>query len=521
VGFETVASGTETMLSTFSIARINQGLQGPLLKQQAGTSRIVTTFGQRGRHRVLVRSVETEDVQYMDWLLPQDPLTTITVEEEIHDPALWQARWLDKHSTLRPPTQLFSSPSFSRLDEEGEIEDMPAPHACVDFHPSGSLLACGFGVGDFQDWSSWHGVRVVPILGARDTEPVPPLPNLDRYSVQQVRFSPDGTKLAVSTSDLQVRGQFCSVVEQGKWWGCGGSVHLFDTATGLQLWRSFAAPELLAEQDTSKQPAWDMRINALAWRPDGKHLVGGSSYWARVWKAEDGERVPGSVMFHDQPDPPAEEARSSSRTDSNSQEGSNIQKGGWLFRQPWVYHPNVTLVSYSPDGSMIATLDSHCQLRVFVPALGYSLVGRTTRQGGTMFPPHGLDWTPDGNILVCEYLFSRGYEYYGVSKVDPLTLWHRPLLTMLTGKQLHELVAVKVAPAGKDSCMLLTGHYDGHVRVWDMESRECVHEMKVDKREHHVNAIASISVSCTGLIAAGTSKGEVWVWQLPEAARMH
>lgn len=60
------------------------------------------------------------------------------------------------------------------------------------------------------------------------------------------------------------------------------------------------------------------------------------------------------------------------------------------------------------------------------------------------------------------------------------------------------------------------------LRVWDMGSWECVHEMSIRPREFDgkfgASDVTSISVSSTGLIAAGTSMGDVWVWQPPDAA---
>jgi len=468
-------------------------------------------------------------------------------EQEVHEsmpemdrlePGVWQERWLRAGGRTPRPTALFRGANNTLTS--------------LSFDPSGSLLASGHCFG----WQDWEGFRVIE-LNVRGGKPMPTLPpHSDKIEVSSCSYSPDGKYVAIATvGDYTYQAAKPSVIA------------VFDATTGARHWVAPVSQEAqwdaeIAHKDQHGMGDYSVRdITALTWSPCSRYIVaGGKDGSCRVWDVAAGQPV--AILDH---------------TDRH-------EEGDWYDWDP--EHGTVVRATYNAAGSLLATITKGGALRVWAASLGHKLMGTEHLKGSSC----DVAWLPDGRTLVVNSMepgsnpasrrpthdvprgfttqqasspsfnpsFDDGYTFpaapteapqAGLHLLDAYSLQAPEGFESMppTDGRTAEVTRLAVAPAGALSNMLVTGSRDGSVRVWDMTSWECVHELLAGPSPNACSTagqavtlceaeeagpgvyeviggpkqekckVVSLTVSSTGVVAAGTASRGVWVWQPPAA----
>lgn len=277
--------------------------------------------------------------------------------------------------------------------------------------------------------------------------------------VRSVRWSPDGTRLAVGSADKTVR-----LWDTRSW-------KLVWTVTDHQDWvRSVAwSPDnailatgdgsgtiILRDPETGKQiQTLQAGVDALgyvAWSPDGSRLASaGEKNSVVIWDGKSGQKI--------------------------------LTMSG--------HSSVITGVVWSPDGSRVATSSADSKVVVWDARSGKSVYVLVGHSGWV----NDLAWSPDGKRLV--------------SGADDgtLILWDTEAgesLAKLKG-QADRIFGVAWSP---DGTRLASASLDGHVSVWDPETKQSVHSLDAQSE-----GVLTVSWSPDGAwLAVGTEENTVVIW---------
>lgn len=280
------------------------------------------------------------------------------------------------------------------------------------FSPDGSLVAIAdVDAAVARIWDTRTGEEVMTLAGHEE-------------GVNEVAFSPDGSKLATAGSDFLVK--------------------LWDAMSGAEV------------QSLEGHTGW---VFSVEFTPDGRYVVSGSQDGtAKVWDVASGKEIM-TLAGH----------LGGVGEVAVSPDGGLVLTGGqdgtarlWDIRpegsRDWLTlagHTDVALeVTVSPDGDSAATASWDGTVRIWDLASGGSRVleGHTDQVGGVTF-------SPDGSILA-----SAGYD-------GTIRIWDTSSageLSILDG-HMGIVTGVAFSPDGK---VLATGGEDGTARIWDPDTGE-------------------------------------------------
>ena len=304
-----------------------------------------------------------------------------------------------------------------------------------------------------QDSPQWH-------------LPVGVTARLGKGAPRDVQYSPDGTRLAVST-------------EIGVW--------IYDADTGEEL-------DLLIGEESD---IWD-GVNGIAYSPDGRILVGANGFELELWDVVSGQ-LKDSLTGH----------RCGVMSVAFSPDGrilasSDLRSRVMLWdavngqhKTTLTGHTDVAWnIAFSPDGRTLASASGDKTVRLWDVAGGEhkaTLVGHTDRVESVAF-------SPDGKTLA-----SGAFD-------DTIRLWdahtgqHRATLIEDNDYPWDAYHSVAFSPDGQT---LASGSWDG-VQLWDVTGRQ----HKVTLRGHK-NTIRSLTFSPDGLtLASGGFDGTVRLWDV-------
>jgi WD40 repeat protein len=270
--------------------------------------------------------------------------------------------------------------------------------------------------------------------------------------------------------------------------------------------------KLLATQSLEGIAFWDVQKGKLqggvkgqgitaeefAFTPDGKRLIGtGSQQAVAIWNVSNG-RVESLVPFADSIYTLAVSADGKSVATSSG--GKTIQinelaKGKEVLKIVSAHGRMVNCVSFSPDGSKLASIGSPEGVKIWNTATGDSLV--------TISPPAGYDiwyrlaFSPDGTKLAS---VGSGYRISNVKT-------GRDIVSAPSKDTVFRTVTF--SPDGK---WIATGGNDNEVSIVDAENGKVIMTLR-----GHKNDVNAVAFSRDGkYLASGSSDRTVRIWDLKQ-----
>ena len=307
---------------------------------------------------------------------------------------------------------------------------------------------------------------------------------LGKGSINEIAYSPDGTRLAVASSI-------------GIW--------MYDTQTGEAL-------DLLAP---------NTGVESVSFSPDGEILATGN--WdsnVRLWHATTGELLqtipghPSRLHFFQAPrnnvvfSPDGNTLAVGSLNNTVFLWNVNVSTGAQLHT--FIGHSVVTdtasSISFSPDGKILASSSLGDEWKESVFLWDVNTGDQLREITGHTGSVESISFSPDGSTLATGS--GTRVRFWDVNTGETLQT--------LTGTS-----SVKSISFSPDGSMLATGGWDGTVLLWDVNAGKTLQELTV-----HTYDIVSVSFSPDGnTLAAGTGSfvgsGTVLLWDTNTGETLH
>jgi WD40 repeat protein len=316
----------------------------------------------------------------------------------------------------------------------------------VTWSPDGSKLATSSSDQTVKVWEAGTGRELRTLSGHQG-------------AVFSVRWSPDGSRLATAGSDQKVK--------------------VWEAGTGREL------RTLSGHQGT---------VFSVAWSPDGSKLATASAdHTARVWEADTGREL---LSFNGHQaavrsiawSPDGGKLATASEDGTAKVWDAATSDGMLTFRG---HEASVWSIAWSPDGRKLATSSDDKTAKVWESATGHELLNLGNRQDRVL----SVAWSPDGNKLATA-------NYDSTAKIWDATT-SRELLTLRGHKD-----AVFSIDWSPDSSKVATASYDKIAKVWQASLG---HELLV--LEGHQGVIRSVAWSRNGsMLATASDDKTAKVW---------
>lgn len=317
----------------------------------------------------------------------------------------------------------------------------------VFFHEGGRLMAIGNGGFTFSGANNtklWDVSRGKPIRSFKE----------ESDWVKSVSLSPDGKILASGGCKQAIMG-LCSK----------GFIKLWDAATGKLI-------------KNLKGDFADM--SSVAFSPDGEVLASGGC-------EQNGGQIPmcakGQLKLWD------------------ANTGRLIKTFKWDFVKAVLKNPNVSSVSFSPDGKILASAGWDQTIRLWDVGTG-RLIKTLEGHTGNMAWLNAVTFSPDGKLLASG------------SMDKTIKIWD-----VATGKAIHTLSAdmgetrfqtgVASISFSRDGRVLASGNSDNIIRLWDVNSGQLIRTFK-----GHSGAVTSIVFSSDGKVLVSGSTKTMKYWEV-------
>jgi WD40 repeat protein len=345
------------------------------------------------------------------------------------------------------------------------------PVWAVAHSPDGTRIATGAADGTLKIWDATAGTELATLTGHHGR-------------VRAVSWRPDGTRIVSGSDEDQTlriwdaaaggepptRGGHTKIVDAVAWSPDGSRVVSGSDDTTLKIWDTTTGTEL-ATLTGHADEVW-----AVAWSPDGTRIVSGSKDKSlRIWDAADGTElavltghIDGVAAVACSPD--------GTRIVSSCLDGRlkiwNAAGGTELATLEEPGQVQVLAVAYSPDGTRIAADASRRthgtgdppDLRIWDAVTGSQLA---TYRGPTTGDVRALAYSPDGTRITSAGAANSFGDNGEVTVREAVT--GRVLLTVIG--HTRPVTTVTFSP---DGTRIVTGSFDGTVKVWDALTMRCL-----------------------------------------------
>jgi WD40 repeat protein len=386
----------------------------------------------------------------------------------------WSAVWSPDGKTIAAGTE---NGTIKLLDaanyrETGEISGL-----CIDEdHTSNYVVALCFSPnGELIAASSVMGM--VELFNAKTGETIKTLAEQIHFEGEggevngvhaALAFSPDGKRLAASQFGEQI-------------------IRVYDVESEIELYR------LAGNNQT---------VNSVAFSPDDKYIVSCSTDYSkstkhtvRIWDSKNGKEL------------------------YTYQSGNTLQFVSFLGNH---------ILAGTAESLVEIDVETGEELRSFRGNNSSSIVAALSPQGDVFFADRiwnsgALDpvvnfsissaYSPDGSILaILDLVMQKNHE--GEKKLTGLA--HIILVEAESGKELGRLSEFHLGnnfnmnfPFGfnSDGKRIISGSSDGHVYIWDVESKKIIQD-----RPLHKSVVTAAAFGPGGLIASCSTDGTIKVW---------
>jgi len=329
-----------------------------------------------------------------------------------------------------------------------------------------------------REWENKNRARVLELLEETKDSPYRSFEwgYWNRLCHREIRMLPQNASAVAVSAD-------------GRWvatGGGGGTVQVWDAASGKQLWNGQEKPI----------KGWAGYMNAIAFTPDGKRLLTSDSESTTVvWDAKTGAVQ--RTLFGGNSGTRAAFSQDGSRIVLNAR-GTwgairDLESGKDLLKNKDAQYNAFDCIAFAPDGTHFVSCSDDKVARLWDAKTGEAL--RTFE--GHQQPIVSVDFSPDGREIVT------------ASPDQTVKLWDAA-----TGKELRTLAGnpgeVWVVCFSPDGKSLATGSTDGTARIWDAETGK-------EKREFigHTRGVGAIAFFPDGKrLVTGSGDGATKIWDL-------
>lgn len=343
--------------------------------------------------------------------------------------------------------------------------------------------------------------------------------------ITNIAFSPDGRWLAAGSLSTAID------VWDTSEWRVTHLVHPAGAGTVPQIRVLAFSPDsrwLVAGDDRGVVRVWDLissqeithmvhsyQVFALDISPDGAWIASGSEDEVKVWEALSGQLIysigAGTEFITFSPDGKfIASAGTTAVTVWEAQTGKVLYRKEVVVRDennPSDYLRGISALVFSPDGHFIAIGEGKVRRAFMEPrtAVGGKITvldAMTGRDVSSMMHQDevlSLTFSPDSQRLV-----SGSYD-------GTIRIWE-----VGSGQKVREFahgvgIQIDAVDFSRDGQSVVSAGRDGTVRVWEVAAGKEVSRMATGRKEG-IRAIALHPME--NLVAAGDSAGEVWVWEI-------
>ncbi len=289
-----------------------------------------------------------------------------------------------------------------------------------------------------------------------------------------------------------------AITRDGRLAACGraNQVVLYDLATRQLVTRLADESLKLPGSAVMAETAHRAFVQSLAFSPDGMRLASGSFREVKIWRREKllattrkGDPAPGAVISV----LTADGKRLVCADKHGTLHVLDAANSKTLKTVPAPNHPQITLLSLSPDATKAAAYATDGSLSLWSLTKGQLIAGKEGLVG-----VQTLAWTRDGKAIVTG----------GKDKV--VRIWPLPAgekSEFVVSKELKGATgAITAVETGTN--LLVAASADGKVRLWNIPEAKHVRELAI-------SGVTALGLSGDGTrFAAGRADGVVQVWDL-------
>ena len=397
-----------------------------------------------------------------------------------------------------------------------QVDSLPNGFVRAALAPDGHSIAISLGVGEVEKEGGYNEVRLYSVSTGKEQRRW--RTHSGRFPQRNsVAFAGDGKRIATGGADQKVRqwelatGTEIAPAIEPYWYANhvtyldGSTLITFGSQNVIKLWDvSTGKPKI-------DLAGLESRLTALAFSPDGRHVVtggGGGGGSLRVWEVARGKQVAclrdpqmwDVNCVHFSPDGKRILSADTGGVARLWDWSSGRQMGAFSGHKGWLH-----AVAFSSDGKQFATGDEAGVVRVWDLAQGkivHTLRGHTHIVTDLVF-------TSDGRSLI-----SASWDH-------SFRLWD-----LETGKEKYVVkghtnvvTSLALSPGG---LWLYSGSFDHTICVWETSSGKLCRVLKGQERDYN-SSVEAIALSPDGTLLAaalGHEATSVHLWDVLTGAKM-